>query len=224
MPALERLTNRSHRGLTQAEIIGVFETKVFYLIRGRNAWHSTWVTHYFDRCMHSDLWSAKLRAEEQRQPGSTFTIREQPALCFATNKGQILVTEINNSTPLSRWTSRYRAAPNGCFLNPKFCGLERLISPGTTGQLILRGLEDRSHFPSGIPIRSDHFFVLASRDAAGTDQNNRPRLKQRHSSSGGADYYLSWTEAPCATSGKAVRRVAKALALRLERQPIPSAS
>lgn len=132
MASLEQLNLSSHRSLAKSEIDAVFETKIFYLIRGRNAWHATWVTHYSNRCMHSDLRSAKLRAEELRGPGSTFTIREQPALCFSTSKGQVLVTEINNSIPLSTWVRDYRKAPKCRSLNPAFCGLERLMDDDMT--------------------------------------------------------------------------------------------
>lgn len=28
-----------------SRVTGIYETKLFYVFRGRNAWHSTWVTH-----------------------------------------------------------------------------------------------------------------------------------------------------------------------------------
>lgn len=74
--------------------------KLFYVIYGRNAWHDTWVTKYFDGCMNPSLVAAKQTSENKRVQGSVFYISEIPALQFISDKFSILVAEINSVQPL----------------------------------------------------------------------------------------------------------------------------
>jgi hypothetical protein len=212
MTAFQEFQLTAHRALAGSKITRVFETKVFYVIRGRNAWHSTWVTHYFERCMHPTLWSAKQRTEELREQGSTFTIREQPAVCFSTDKGQILVTEINNSVPLLAWIKDHKKAPNGFQLNHEFCALERLLQCDQSARALSRAFDSYDFFPGRLPSRAQHIFILATKVPDACSEDRRSRLKQWNSRSQGTDYYLEWIEDRCPNSGRAVRRIADALA------------
>lgn len=74
--------------------------KLFYVIFGRNAWHDTWITRYFDGCMCSSFDEAKLVAEKRRVQGTVFHIREIPALQFVSTKLSVIITEINSEQPL----------------------------------------------------------------------------------------------------------------------------
>lgn len=212
MTAFEEFQPSAHRALASSKITQVFATKLFYVIRGRNAWHSTWVTHYFERCMHPTLWSAKQRTEELREQGSTFTIREQPAVCFSTDKGQVLVTEINNSVPLLAWIKDYQKAPSGFQLNHEFCALERLIKHDQSARALSRAFESYDFFPERLPARAKNIFILATKVPEACSEDRRSRLKQWSSKSQGTDYYLEWIEDRCPNSRRAVRRIADALA------------
>lgn len=64
---------------------------LYYLIEGRNAWHSTWTNWYRDGCMHTTLDAAKMSAERQRKPGSKFYIREIPALVLKSESSILLL-------------------------------------------------------------------------------------------------------------------------------------
>jgi len=74
--------------------------KLYYVIYGRNAWNSTWVTKYFPGCMNPSFDTAKRVAEKKRVQGSVFYIRELPALQFINNKLSLFITEINTNIPL----------------------------------------------------------------------------------------------------------------------------
>lgn len=76
---------------------------LYYLIEGRNAWHSTWTNWYRDGCMHTTLDAAKMSAERQRKPGSKFYIREIPALVLKSESSILLSTQINTRMVLDRY-------------------------------------------------------------------------------------------------------------------------
>lgn len=77
-----------------------------YVYRGRNAWNSTWVTHYYDGCLHDTLKSAKHYAENKRGPGNVFYIEEIPALAFNSFGFAGLVAQINARPPLAQYRTR----------------------------------------------------------------------------------------------------------------------
>lgn len=90
--------------LTASKTKNVTGIVLYYLSSARNAWHSTWISRYKEGCMHIDLADAKRSASLQRKQGTVFTIRELPALCFHSNEGLLVITEINNKSPLSEYS------------------------------------------------------------------------------------------------------------------------
>jgi hypothetical protein len=217
MAALSQFDPEAHKGIAASGIERVFEAKIFYLFRKRNAWNSTTVRHYTDECMHDSLQSAQNRAEQLREMGSVFMIREQPVLAFRSSTGTVLVTEINSQTPLTYWIkgSRRRGADLG--LNPDYCRLDSVIVPGQRLGTFIAALSDRKVFPERLPKWSKDTFLLASSNPDLLVEDRRARLKEWKSSSVGADYYLNWTQYWSETSGRAIRRVADALAMNLVR-------
>jgi hypothetical protein len=71
-----------------------------FVIYGRNAWNTTWVTKYFPGCMNPRFGDAKRTAEKKRVQGSVFYIRQIPALQFINKKLSVIITEINTDSPL----------------------------------------------------------------------------------------------------------------------------
>lgn len=101
MASLVLFDRRKHRMIGGAKQVSVRSAKLFYVLRGRNAWHSTWVTHYREDSISPDLISAKSVAERWRQQGSVFTIRELPCIVAQGDVGSLAITQINTSTPMS---------------------------------------------------------------------------------------------------------------------------
>jgi hypothetical protein len=202
---------KTHKALGASLIERVFETKIYYVTRGRNAWHSTWVTHYFQGCMHDNIDSAKQQAESMRGPGSVFRIRHQPALSLWTAKGQVLITQINCEVPLSRWSERNRSQNSEYTLNHKYCRLEQHLLKPQCVNTVVDALGDPAVFSGPLPVFSKNIFVLATQDPNSPIEDRRRRLKQWNSSSMGGDFYLNWSEQAATESGKAIRRVADAL-------------
>lgn len=84
------------------EVDDVIASCVYFVVRGRNAWHGTWTSVYFNAAaFHPDLESAKTYVENGRERGSTWTIWQLPALAICGSSHAVLVTEVNTAQPLS---------------------------------------------------------------------------------------------------------------------------
>jgi hypothetical protein len=91
---------KSKSSLSKELIKDVYVGKIYYVHRGRNAWHSTWRQHYFSGCMHPTLGEAKKYAETSRGSGSVFYIYELPCMIAQSASYIGIVVEINRDNPL----------------------------------------------------------------------------------------------------------------------------
>lgn len=73
---------------------------LYYIHRGRNAWHETWARHYFPWSFHPSLASAKMEVERHREQGSVFHIHELPALAIHTRNQTVTISQIGAKEPL----------------------------------------------------------------------------------------------------------------------------
>ena len=79
--------------------------KTYYVIEGRNAWHSTWVQKYIHlKSFYANLKDARKFAELNRKPGSVFYINVIPGILIKTEKCNALVTQINSQSPFSKYS------------------------------------------------------------------------------------------------------------------------
>lgn len=93
----------SHEELLKSGLQDLRIVKVFLLITGRNAWHSTWSTSYSrQRAIFGSFEEAKNVAENIRIQGSQFTIREIPALAFFSLKGVIVICEFHSKPQFAK--------------------------------------------------------------------------------------------------------------------------
>lgn len=78
---------------------------VSVLVRGRNAWHSTWVRHWFRNShFYSDHRSAQLGAESLRERGSVFYVRDRPAILLDGTSSRIVVFDGFDHEPFKHFT------------------------------------------------------------------------------------------------------------------------
>jgi hypothetical protein len=111
--------------------------KLYYLVRGRNAWRKCWTNVYLaDQSFHLSLQGAKTAAEVRRKQGSTWTIKELPACAFHSKKRTLLVSQINTLRPLEafcgasaglRGSSLFSIAVS--FRPPKADSVVRFLTP-----------------------------------------------------------------------------------------------
>ncbi|MGO4679447.1 hypothetical protein [Microbacterium sp. 2MCAF23] len=75
---------------------------VAYLYRGRNAWHSTWVRHWFRNThLFRDVTSARAGAEQLRERGNVFYVREVPALILRGSHDAVVLCEPGVDAPFA---------------------------------------------------------------------------------------------------------------------------
>lgn len=77
---------------------------IVLLVRGRNAWHSTWVEHYLNNAtLYSDITSAQSEAEDMRAQGNVFYIIEAPALQLRGAKSNVVICDSHPDNPFGRF-------------------------------------------------------------------------------------------------------------------------
>lgn len=88
--------------LQDQSFLACYLGKILYYYQGRNAWHWTWSSTYpGNQAFHPTFDVVCQRVERSRVQGSTWGIRELPALVFAANDVALVLTEINTTAPLS---------------------------------------------------------------------------------------------------------------------------
>jgi hypothetical protein len=212
--ALATYSEKRFSGLAAAEIKRFKAGSLYYLYRGRNAWHSTWVTHYFDGSVSASMWDVRELAEKWRAQGSAFTIREQPALICETDAGLLAITQINTERPLGNLTKRRGAPAAIAELH------ERLSSdrPRTSVEQFASLLRAAAKY-SWSPLCSPKALVLVGTDVADLpiDRLRTRNLKSWRSSSAGSGYYLNWNEGSSPIKPNAILRIVEATNRPIER-------
>lgn len=80
--------------------------KVYYFYSGRNAWQWTWSKKYLgSRSFHPTFESCRNEIQKNRVQGSTWRMREMPAVVVSGKEFAIVITEINTETPLKDFVS-----------------------------------------------------------------------------------------------------------------------
>lgn len=75
-------------------LLEISAVSVVLLIRGRNAWHGTWVRHYLrNSTLYTDVESAMAGAESQRGPGNVFYILDIPALQLRGTSANVILCD-----------------------------------------------------------------------------------------------------------------------------------
>ena len=68
-------------------ITSISVKKIYYLVTGRNAWHSTWVQHFYKKCISTEIKELERDSVKRRKAGTVFYIEELPALCLEVISG-----------------------------------------------------------------------------------------------------------------------------------------
>lgn len=82
--------------------------RIYFVFKGRNAWHSTWIQNYFIEGSVFDILSdAKDYAENLRGQGTVCYIRELPCLVIKNNEIMMIVTDLESEKIFKGFDSRY---------------------------------------------------------------------------------------------------------------------
>ncbi len=91
---LSKFKKKSHPKLYHSEVTSIGCCKLFFLVAGRNAWHSTWINRYTPGSLQTSFLGATSEAEKRRVQGTTFVIKEIPALKLSSKAGHLLVRQL----------------------------------------------------------------------------------------------------------------------------------
>lgn len=174
--------------LYNQNIINVKLVELYYVYEGRNAWHSTYSTHFTDKCMHPNLESAKEYCENCRVQGSVFHIIKLPALAISTHHITLLVTEINTNMPLSRFS--YEKFINlACVVRAAHSDLRwtTILSKFVQVLCPINGLWNA-------PTRTKDSVFLFNGTGVKLEWSESFKSEQYKSFSNGSGYFLGWTK------------------------------
>lgn len=168
-------------------LLDVIESSVVLLIRGRNAWNSTWVRHYLEHAtLYTDVAGAKTGAEERRGPGNVFYIQEAPALILEGMKSRVILCDTHPDIPFQRFSGvgpKITKTRSGAYVSG--------VYPGVSVRDAVRVFAHNSDAWAG-PPRSVHSLRtgLIKSGWSGPQRKNFVSLK---SVASGSRYQLQWS-------------------------------
>ena len=170
-------------------LLDIASGSVFLLIRGRNAWHSTWVRHYLrNATLYSDLASAKAGAETQRAPGNVFYIMEAPALHLRGAINNVVLTDAHPDNPFKAFTGM-TTKPNPHRLGSWIGG----IFPGVSVRDAVAAFRHDSGYWKG-PQPDEHSLRSGRLDPGRSIPRSHGKLQSLKSKAYGANYLLGWSD------------------------------
>lgn len=168
-------------------LISVHAGLVTLLIRGRNAWHSTWVEHYLrNATMFRDVVSAKEGAELSRGRGNVFYVAEAPALQLRGAVSNVVVCDSHAENPFGRFVGFDQVVHPGQ-LGPWIGGL----FPGVSVRDAVNAFAHDSGFWKG-PKPSEYSLLVGDLTPGINLSRRSGKLVSFSSEAVGVDYYLSW--------------------------------
>lgn len=160
---------------------------VALLIRGRNAWHSTWVEHYLrNATMYTDVASAKAGAESKRERGNVFYVVEAPALQLRGAVSNVVVCDSHPNDPFGRFVG-FGEELHASRFGPWVGGL----FPGVSVRDAVNAFAHDSGFWKG-PTPSEHSMRLGQLPPEVNLAKRSGKLASFSSEAVGVDYFLRW--------------------------------
>ncbi len=160
---------------------------VALLIRGRNAWHSTWVRHYLrNATLYTDVTSAKRGAEPQRERGNVFYVDEVPAVQLRGSVSNIVLCDAHPDSPFASFAG-FGVGPQESSLGNWVGGL----FPGVSVKDAAAAFLNVSGYWSG-PTPDAHSLRTGRLDSGFTLSTGEGKLQSLVSEARGAKYPLGW--------------------------------
>lgn len=204
-----KVYSKRNASIGKALALSAAPTKIHYLLRGRNAWHSTWVQHYYPGCMATSNHDVESDAEKRRENGSVWSITELPALAVASDAGTLVITQLNQRTPLVGYSPEAISAhpPQGTLLMEG--ARNRYLISGTPLAHIALSFESGSRFWKRKPPPQDSVILLYLPNPKIKLEPLTDQLFRRRSQpSGGRQNSICWSVLPGDVDSSAVLNLA----------------
>lgn len=192
----------------EAKVESISPVRLYYVYAGRNAWHSTWITTYSEGCMHVSFKSAADFVEKKRVQGSVFNIREMPGIAFRSSAGDIVVTQINTTEPLSLYSAKEYYQLSHIAARNKDLTLDSYIRLGAPIYDVAKSFSWWSKFWRSQPPVSNSVIILATRDSSADYSSDiQGDFKAYVSYSKGSKYRLGWQNMSATISAEPIKRI-----------------
>ena len=195
--------------IEKAAVNAIDVKKIYYLITGRNAWHSTWVQHYYPNSFATDINEIEIEAERRREIGTVFYIIELPALCFETSNGVFVVSEINTQIPLQSFSPA--VASRNLLIKDRMSKIYSISSfyPWQYLSQIIKIFEIGSPYWKEQPNATDSIcsFFMENMKLCDLNVLGNQLLKRTSQPSGGKKNSLCWSIKPSEIDSSSVLRI-----------------
>lgn len=179
--------------------------KIYYVLSGRNAWHSTWIREYRFGCMHLSFKAAKQHAESLRRNGSVFYIKEMPALVIQGEISALVVTQINCEAVFQEYSAAGYPSDSKSIDMP-----ENQALIGRPLQSIARSFaHDSRYWRVSPPPNNSVLMFTTDRQLKDFEKYKDSSISEYRSASVGGDYALNWQKLPSLSKSNFVRDVVK---------------
>lgn len=175
---------------------------VSVLVRGRNAWHSTWVMHWFRNShLFTDSTSARRGAEPLRERGNVFYVQDRPAVVLTGVASRIAIFDGFGEEPFRHFvglTEDVVTTPYGSYRKGVF--------PGVTLREAVEQFRPRSDCWGSIGGCGNAVQFATVPDDAELMPLRGSDLVHETSYAQGSGYYLGWTSKRTSVKTTSVRR------------------
>lgn len=162
---------------------------VTLLVRGRNAWQSTWVRHYLrNATLYTDTDSAKYGAEPQRGPGNVFYVIDAPALLLSGRQSYVVLCDAHPDNPFGAYkglTSSVVQSIHGAWADGLFPGI-------SVRDAVATFRHNSGQWSGSAP--SEHSLRTGRLESADPFMLRRTTMRSLISRPIGSNYYLQWDE------------------------------
>lgn len=203
--AVDMKRMRSDHAKVPALVLDVTSARVFVLVRGRNAWHSTWIRNYTSNAaMFTDMASAKSAAEGRRGPGNVFYAYEVPALVLRATNLDYVLADLHPENPLGRYKGCKPSSEGGA------------LFPGSPVSDALESFDSWRGYLRGYwspPRPSEDSMVMGQVERfENLDRLAGKPLLNLHSYAQGSQWRLGWRSHPTRYTRRGVNAVVRAFA------------
>lgn len=204
-----KIYSERNPSIGKALALSAAPTKIHYLLRGRNAWHSIWVQHYYPGCMATYNHDVESDTEKRRENGSVWSITELPALAISSDAGTLVITQLNQRTPLAGYSPEAISAHPTQGTQLMEGARNRYLISGTPLAHIALSFEPGSRFWKQKPPLQDSVILLYLPNPKIQLEPLTDQLFRRRSQpSGGRHNSICWSILPGDVDSSAVFRLA----------------
>ncbi|MDD7805976.1 MAG: hypothetical protein PUP46_10570 [Endozoicomonas sp. (ex Botrylloides leachii)] len=180
--------------------------KIYNCFHGKKIWNESQRQTYTNNCLYASFDDAAAFAETIRARGRTIYIKEMPALLIKNNNYGIILTQLNESCPLTAYSAMAirEDCPKGTMKIEQYGN--NYLAKGAPMEGVLLSFRHNSRFWKKEQPDQDSVIVAYADNKLTFDPLKTTELKAWKSKSGGKNQLLNWNEEPSNIRQSAILR------------------